>query len=170
MVLDGTAGDGADWDFERLMSAPDAEPEVTSAEPGGSVGMMYTSGTTGPPKGVVANRYDTSRSGHPARLGREAGRDAVHAAAAVPWERAAHVRDRVDGPGRQARPRPAVHASRFWDDCRQYEAVEFNTLGGMISILLKQPPGPGDTDHPVRIVLSAGCPPDRWGSSSGASA
>ena len=60
VVFGGPAGDGADWDFERLMSAPDTEPGVELAEPGGSVGMMYTSGTTGPPKGVVANRYDTS--------------------------------------------------------------------------------------------------------------
>jgi crotonobetaine/carnitine-CoA ligase len=57
---------------------------------------------------------------------------------------------------------PRFSASRFWDDCRRYDAVEFNTLGGMISILLKQPPGPGDRDHQVRVVLSAGCPPDRW--------
>jgi carnitine-CoA ligase len=53
-------------------------------------------------------------------------------------------------------------ASRFFDDCRRYQAVEFNTLGGMISILLKQPPRPDDADNPVRFVLSAGCPPDRW--------
>ena len=53
-------------------------------------------------------------------------------------------------------------ASRFFDDCRRYDAVEFNTLGGMISILLKQPPRPDDADNPVRTVLSAGCPPDRW--------
>jgi crotonobetaine/carnitine-CoA ligase len=32
----------------------------------------------------------------------------------------------------------------------------------MMSILLKQPPRPDDRDHPVRTVLSAGCPPDRW--------
>jgi carnitine-CoA ligase len=57
---------------------------------------------------------------------------------------------------------PRFSASRFWDDCRRYAAAEFNTLGGMISILLKQPPGPGDRDHQVRVVLSAGCPPDRW--------
>ena len=53
-------------------------------------------------------------------------------------------------------------ASRFWDDCRKYEAVEFNTLGGMISILLKQPEKPNDADNPVRTVLSAAAPPDRW--------
>ncbi|MDA8343664.1 MAG: AMP-binding protein, partial [Actinomycetota bacterium] len=53
-------------------------------------------------------------------------------------------------------------ASRFFDDCRRFDAVEFNALGGMISILLKQPVRPDDADNPVRTVLSAGCPPDRW--------
>jgi len=40
--------------------------------------------------------------------------------------------------------------------------VECNALGGMISILLKQPLRADDSDNPVRTVLSAGCPPDRW--------
>jgi carnitine-CoA ligase len=53
-------------------------------------------------------------------------------------------------------------ASRFWDDCRKYDAVEFNTLGGMISILMKQPPKPNDRDNPVRVVLSAACPGNVW--------
>jgi len=57
---------------------------------------------------------------------------------------------------------PKFTASGLWRDCRRYDAVEFNALGGMISILLKQPPSPDDRNHPVRTVLSAGCPPDRW--------
>ena len=60
MVLDGKAGEGIDWDFDRLMEGADAEPDVDLEEPSGGVGMMYTSGTTGPPKGVVATKYDTS--------------------------------------------------------------------------------------------------------------
>ena len=62
----------------------------------------------------------------------------------------------------KAQPAPRFSVSRFWDECRRYDAVEFNSLGGMISILLKQPPRPDDADNPVRTVLSAGCPADRW--------
>ena len=36
--------------------------------------------------------------------------------------------------------------------------MEFNTLGGMLSILLKQPEKPDDRDNPVRTVLSAAAP------------
>jgi carnitine-CoA ligase len=53
-------------------------------------------------------------------------------------------------------------ASRMFDECRRYNAVSFNALGAMIPILLKQPPRPDDQEHPVRVVLSAGCPPDAW--------
>jgi crotonobetaine/carnitine-CoA ligase len=57
---------------------------------------------------------------------------------------------------------PKFSASRFFDDARRHEAVSFTTLGGMISILMKQPPRPDDRDHNVRVALSAGCPPDLW--------
>jgi hypothetical protein len=53
-------------------------------------------------------------------------------------------------------------ASRFWDECRKHDAVSFNTLGAMISILLKQPPRSDDRDHPVRVVVDAGCQPGAW--------
>ena len=53
-------------------------------------------------------------------------------------------------------------ASKHWDECRKYNAVEFNTLGAMIPILLKQPERPDDGDNPVRVVLSAGCPAYAW--------
>lgn len=49
-------------------------------------------------------------------------------------------------------------ASRFWDDVRQYGATQFNYLGGVIPILVKQPPKPNDLDNPIRIALGGGCP------------
>lgn len=53
-------------------------------------------------------------------------------------------------------------ASRFWDEVREFEAVEFNHVGAIIPILLKQLPRADDRDHPMRVVLSAGCPPHCW--------
>lgn len=163
VVFGGPAGNGADWDFERLMSAPDREPDVELAEPAGSVGMMYTSGTTGPPKGVVANKYDTTPLQVLLRSSGVRPGETMYTPLPLYHGNALLV-SAIGSMILDARLAlaPRFSASRFWDDCRRYEAVEFNTLGGMISILLKQPPGPGDTDHQVRVVLSAGCPPDRW--------
>ena len=53
-------------------------------------------------------------------------------------------------------------ASRFWDDIRKYNVTAFNTIGAMIPILMKQPPRENDRDNKVRFTLSAACPVDDW--------
>jgi crotonobetaine/carnitine-CoA ligase len=163
VIIDGETGDGIEWEFDRLMSGADREPDVDLAEPTGGVGMMYTSGTTGPPKGVVATGYDTN----PLLLileesGVQPG-ETMYTALPLFHGNALLV-SAIGSMMLDAKLALAERfsASRFFDECRRYGAVEFNTLGGMISILLKQPPRPDDADNPVRTVLSAGCPPDRW--------
>jgi crotonobetaine/carnitine-CoA ligase len=49
-------------------------------------------------------------------------------------------------------------ASRFWDICRKYHVTSFNLLGAMPSFLLKQPKRPNDSENKVKVVLSAACP------------
>jgi len=163
VVHGGRAGGGVDWDFDRLMSAADREPEIELTEPSGGVGMMYTSGTTGPPKGVVTTNYDLTpisslleASGVQAGETMYTGLPLFHGNALYVSMLGSIILDA------KLALAPKFTASRFFDDCARYQAVEFNTLGGMISILLKQPPRPTDRDHQVRVVLSAGCPPDRW--------
>jgi crotonobetaine/carnitine-CoA ligase len=150
-------------ELESLLSAADNEPEIELEEATGGVGMMYTSGTTGPPKGVVATNYDLEplfvllkASGVQPGETMYTGLPLFHGNALLVSMLGSIFLDA------KLALAPKFTASRFFDDCRRYEAVEFNTLGGIISILLKQPPGPGDRDHQVRTVLSAGCPPDRW--------
>jgi crotonobetaine/carnitine-CoA ligase len=57
---------------------------------------------------------------------------------------------------------PRFSASRFWDRVRHYGATQFNAIGAMIPILMKQPQQPNDADNPVRIVHSAACPANLW--------
>lgn len=53
-------------------------------------------------------------------------------------------------------------ASRFWDDAREASATHIHYLGGVLPMLLKQPPRPDDRDHTVRIAWGGGCPPEIW--------
>jgi carnitine-CoA ligase len=163
VVCGDRPGGGVDWDVERLLAGADREPDLELAEATGGVGMMYTSGTTGPPKGVVATDYDLTPLNELIRASGVRPGETMYTGLPLFHGNALLVSMLgsifIDAKLALA---PKFTASRFFDDCRRYHAVEFNTLGGMISILLKQPPSPLDRDHEVRVVLSAGCPPDRW--------
>ncbi len=53
-------------------------------------------------------------------------------------------------------------ASGFWDDIRRHQATGFCYIGELCRYLLRQPPGPGDRDHRVRVCLGNGLRPDIW--------
>jgi crotonobetaine/carnitine-CoA ligase len=164
VVADGPAEGGIDWTIERLFDHPDREPEIELTEPGGGIGMLYTSGTTGPPKGVVATgAADMAPFFQIVQaMGVQAG-ETIYTALPLLHGNALGISTlasiAIDG---QFALGERFSASRFWDECRKYNAVEFNALGGMLSILMKQPPRPNDSDNPVRVVLSAACPASIW--------
>ncbi|MDA8057353.1 MAG: AMP-binding protein [Actinomycetota bacterium] len=163
VVVGGRPGGGIDWDVERLLGAADTEPVVDLAEAPPAAAMLYTSGTTGPPKGVVTSSYDASPIGMLLGAAGVGPGETMYTPLPLFHGNALYV-SMIGSMVLDARFALAERfsASRFFDDCRRFDAVEFNALGGMISILLKQPVRPDDADNPVRTVLSAGCPPDRW--------
>lgn len=163
VVVGGPAGGGFDWDADRLLAAPDSDPVVDVADAPPAVAMLYTSGTTGPPKGVVSRHDDASPIGELLGASGVQPGETMYTPLPLFHGNALYV-SMVGSMVLDARLALAERfsASRFFDDCRRHGAVECNTLGGMVSILLKQPVRHDDADNPVRTVLSAGCPPDRW--------
>lgn len=55
---------------------------------------------------------------------------------------------------------PRFSASQFWDQAREFGATKIHYIGGILPILLKQPEGPNDKNHKVKIAWGAGCPAD----------
>ena len=53
-------------------------------------------------------------------------------------------------------------ASRFWDEERACGATRIHHLGGILQMLLKQPPTARDRDHKVAIAWGGGCTPEVW--------
>lgn len=139
---------------------PPTHEQVSPTDP---VEIMYTSGTTGRPKGVefpnMMLAIGDMFQGHLQYTSDDVLYTCLplfHGNAQVATVATAIAADASVALGRR------FSASRFWDEIRMYNATEFNTLGAMIPILMKQPERPDDADNPVRIVFDAGCPPDIW--------
>ncbi len=151
-------------DLKDLLAASSDKPQYKIKD-GAVAYLMYTSGTTGFPKGVVNRnragaaewfRYVASLMINPDEDILYTCLPLFHANALVltaGWALAGGVSFGLD---------KKFSASQFWDRIRHYGATQFNGLGAMIPILMKQPEKPNDADNPVRIVHSAACPANLW--------
>ncbi len=156
-------GKATAWFSQVLAGAPAAPPplEVGDAEP--SV-VLYTSGTTGPSKGVVLSHRANVRLARTisAASGFAPGEvlftafPLFHVAARYVSVLAAML---VDGEVVLAE---RFSASRFWDDCRAHRVTAIHYLGSLLTLLLKQPERPGDRAHAVRLGYGAGAPEPVW--------
>ena len=125
--------------------------------------IMYTSGTTGRPKGVIVSHRMMRLSGEAVAL-ISAPRDGD---VMFMWEPLFHIG------GAQMIILPLIReielalverfsASQFWAQVAATGASHIHFLGGILQILLKQPPGPLDRRHGVRVAWGGGCPRDVW--------
>nr|WP_256558635.1 ATP-dependent acyl-CoA ligase [Natronomonas marina] len=161
-------GDGADGEdgyrsFDTLLDGDaDASPDV-SLGPDDPMCILYTSGTTGMPKGVVLPHYSYVNTGweycNNMLTITEDDRLFTH----LPLFHVNAQQTTVMG-ALLAETDFAMEtwfsASEYFDQIREYDATIFNYIGTMIPVLFKQEEREDDADNPARVGIGAAAPPD----------
>jgi crotonobetaine/carnitine-CoA ligase len=152
----------ADLPQLRIGSWPDRDLAALDALPGVAA-IMYTSGTTGPPKGVLV----TESMLMAAAFGCLEVTRADDGDVMFLWEPLFHIG------GAQVLVLPLLRrvelalvptfsASSFWREVSTSGATHIHYLGGVLQILLRQPIEPWETKHNVRVAWGAGATPAVW--------
>ena len=150
-------------DLNTLMDASSEKPTYSLA-PEDIVFLLYTSGTTGFPKGVVyrAKSWDAESPRGFAKLLLK-NDDIPYTPLPLFHGNAMGMTVRFSlAMGLTFALDKRFSASKFWDSIRRYQATQFNGIGSLMQILMKQPERPDDIENPVRMVLSGGCPRNLW--------
>jgi len=149
--------------FEELAAEPRSElPPPPRPEEAASV--MYTSGTTGPPKGAIIPHQKLIST--PREIGRRSRLEPTSVLfTALPLfhcnaqEMTTLVALLNDLP---ATFDERFHASNYWQNAARLGATHISLLISMITILYKQPERPTDRTHTVRTALTAGATKAIW--------
>lgn len=142
-------------EFADLLAHDPAPP--VERKPRDIASILFTGGTTGPPKGVALphNHNLNLAQGVAGHVGYT--EDDVlysvfplfHANAKYMTVLAAMVS------GAKVVIDRRFSASRFWDICRKHRVTAFNGMGEVLRILLKQPERESDRDNTMRVVVGA---------------
>ena len=145
--------------MERLFESPADPPLIDVRHPDVSH-IVYTSGTTGFPKGLVVRHREPRRDVRTSvttdfdlRPG-----EVVYTCYALP----ACFSDFVDclTDGLRAAFSREKRFDTFWDDIRRYNAVAFNYFADLIPSLLSLPQRKDDADNPARFCTGIMAPRD----------
>lgn len=154
-----------DRSWTRLVDQSSAECPSADVRSASVAAILYTSGTTGAPKGVMLSHhaYLNSARWFAEYMVGATSEDVFYTSLPL-----FHINAQAHTvlPAIQMNATFALgesfSASRFWDEIRQHRATIFNLLAAMIPILCKQPPRPDDRLHHARITACAATPKDIW--------
>jgi crotonobetaine/carnitine-CoA ligase len=152
--------------LSRLMEAAEEKaPPPLAIREEDPLGILYTSGATGPPKGVMISHFNYLNSGE------IWAKDVIHYRpddiffTTLPLFHANAQMFTAMGSLFSGRPfvlRERFSASRFFDEIRQYGATIFNYIGGMLAMILKQPEREDDADNPARAAFGGAVSRETW--------
>jgi carnitine-CoA ligase len=149
-------------DLATFAHASAEEPDPSQVLASDPQYIMYTSGTTGPSKGVISPHSQAHGVGRSLALNFGYRPDDVvytclplfHGNALWYSCYAAFWADCTLAVS------PRFSASSFWDEIRATGATQFNALGAMTNILLRAQPSPSDHEHRVRQAMLVPLSPD----------
>jgi crotonobetaine/carnitine-CoA ligase len=136
---------------------------ATPVDPADTLAILYTSGTTGPSKGVMCPHAQFTWWGEIVGgwlgLGPE---DVTYTCLPLFHTNAlnAFVQAMMHGSHFVAGPR--FSASQLWERLVAADATVTYLLGAMVSILASREPSPLDRAHRVRVALAPATPPGLW--------
>ena len=131
-----------------------------AVQPGDALAILYTSGTTGPAKGVICPQAQYYWWGvNSAEVLGVSANDVLCTTLPLFHINALNTLAQAMITGCKVVFEPRFSASRFWPAMRSSGATVVYLLGAMVPILLAQPEGPSEHDHRVRIGLGPGVPP-----------
>ncbi|MCI4349417.1 MAG: AMP-binding protein [Thermoplasmata archaeon] len=148
---------------QELGEAPPLDSSV-APKPSDAAAILYTSGTTGPPKGAIIPHEQMLATALEVAARSRLAPDAVlftglplfHCNAqemttlpALLYDLSAAFDERF-------------HASSYWETARGFGATHVSLLISMINVLYKQPGKASDRGHGVRVALTAGTTASVW--------
>jgi crotonobetaine/carnitine-CoA ligase len=141
-----------------------AAAPARAVRPGDTVAILYTSGTTGPAKGVCCPQAQLFWWGiYSARaLGVGEG-DVLFTTLPLFHTNALNAFYQALLNGCTYVLEPKFSASGFWAAARRHNATVGYLLGAMASMLLAQPKSADDSTHRLRVALGGGVPPQIHG-------
>ncbi len=148
-----------------MAEAPEERSFDLCEDPDALAGILYTSGTTGPSKGVMLGHYSYLNTGRAfiEQIGGASLQDVLYTC--LPLFHCNAQQLSVMGglmAGTRVALSPKFSASGFWKEIRRHRATVFNYLGAILTIIYKQPERPDDADNPARLTLGGAAPKEIW--------